>query len=121
MCEKTLRAYRIDLAQFCEYIQPANILETTPEILEDFFAELHQKYRPRTVKRKIASLKVLFRYFEYKDLIMQNPFNKMQIKFREPILLPKTIPLYTVETFLSTILCCMVKQFGYIFKFSAKF
>lgn len=101
--EKTLRAYRIDLSQFCEYIRSANILETTPEILEDFFAELHQKYKPRTVKRKIASLKVLFHYFEYKDLIMQNPFNKMQIKFREPILLPKTIPLYTVETFLSTI------------------
>lgn len=101
--EKTLRAYRIDLTQFCEYIQPANILETTPEVLENFIADLHQKYKPKTVKRKIASLKALFHYFEYKDLVIQNPFNKIQIKFREPVLLPKTIPLYSVEVFLSTI------------------
>lgn len=101
--EKTLRAYRIDLTQFCEYIQPANILETTPEVLENFIANLHQKHKPKTVKRKIASLKALFHYFEYKDLVIQNPFNKIQIKFREPVLLPKTIPLYSVEVFLSTI------------------
>lgn len=101
--EKTLRAYRIDLTQFCEYIQPANILETTPEVLENFIADLHQKYKPKTVKRKIASLKALFHYFEYKNLVIQSPFNKIQIKFREPVLLPKTIPLYTVEVFLSTI------------------
>ena len=40
---------------------------------------------------------------EYKDYIEKNPFNKVKTKFREPIILPKTIPLYTVETFLTTI------------------
>lgn len=35
--------------------------------------------------------------------IYVNPFNKIQVKFREPVILPKTIPLHTVETFLSTI------------------
>lgn len=100
---KTLRAYRIDLTQFCGDIQPEDILEVTPEILEGFIAVLHQKYKPKTVKRKIASLKALFHYFEYKDLIDRNPFNRVQVKFREPAFLPKTIPLHTVETFLSTI------------------
>ena len=100
---KTLRAYRIDLTQFFNHIQTAGISEITPEILEKFIAELHQKYKPKTVKRKIASLKALFHYFEYRELIERNPFNKVQVKFREPVLLPKTIPLHTVETFLSTI------------------
>ena len=100
---KTLKAYRIDLAQFSEYIRPANILEITPEILESFFANLHQQYKPKTVKRKIASLKALFHYFEYRDLLDRNPFNKVQVRFREPVLLPKTIPLYIVEAFLSAI------------------
>ena len=71
--------------------------------MEGFIAYLHKQYQPKTVKRKIASLKALFRYFEYKELISQNPFNRIQVKFREPALLPKTIPLYTVEAFLSTI------------------
>lgn len=100
---KTLRAYRIDLSQFCSHIQPADILEISPKLLEDFITRLHQKYKPKTVKRKIASLKALFHYFEYRDLIERNPFNKIQVKFREPALLPKTIPLHTLETFLSAI------------------
>ncbi|MDE6219435.1 MAG: tyrosine-type recombinase/integrase [Lachnospiraceae bacterium] len=100
---KTLRAYRIDLTQFCQHIEQADILEVTPEILENFIAGLHQRYKPKTVKRKIASLKALFRYFEYREMIDRNPFHKIQVKFREPVLLPKTIPLHTVETFLSTI------------------
>lgn len=61
------------------------------------------KYKPKTVKRKIASIKAFFHYLEYKDVIEINPFNKLQIKFREPVILPKTIPLHTVEVLLSAI------------------
>ena len=100
---KTLKAYRIDLAQFYNHLPSVNLPEITTGLLEDFIQELHQKYKPKTVKRKIASLKALFHYCEYKELIQRNPFNKMQIKFREPSLLPKTIPLHIVETFLATI------------------
>ena len=99
---KTLKAYRIDLTQFYMQIQPTHILDVTPEILEHFIAALHQTYKPKTVKRKIASLKAFFRYFEYRELIERNPFHKIQVKFREPVLLPKTIPLRTVEKILST-------------------
>lgn len=101
--KKTLKAYRIDLIQFLAEISCADALEITPALLENYIANLHQKYKPKTVKRKIASLKALFHYFEYRDIIDRNPFSKIQIRFREPVILPKTIPLRTVETFLSTI------------------
>ena len=101
--EKTLKAYRIDLRQFLACFPETALSEITPEMLETFIADLHQKYKPKTVKRKIASLKALFHYFEYKDLLKQNPFHKIQVNFREPIILPKTIPLRILETLLSTI------------------
>lgn len=101
--EKTLKAYRIDLRQFSEQISIINITEITPKILEQYIARLHEQYKPKTVKRKIASVKALFHYLEYKDILDHNPFNKILIHFREPVILPKTIPLHTVETFLSTI------------------
>lgn len=101
--EKTLKAYKIDLLQFSEQIVLTAIDEITSEILEEYIAMLHQQYKPKTVKRKIASSKAFFHYLEYKQLIMRNPFNKLQIRFREPIILPKTIPLRTMETFLTTI------------------
>lgn len=100
---KTLKAYRIDLTQFQNQLPTTNILEIIPETLENYIATLHQKYKPKTAKRKIASLKALFHYLEYKELIIQNPFSKIPVKFREPVILPKTIPLHTVETFLSAI------------------
>lgn len=101
--EKTLKAYRIDLRQFSANLPTQDITEITSGILESHIAGLHQQYKPKTVKRKIASLKALFHYLEYRDLIDRNPFNKIQIRFREPVILPKTIPLHTVEAFLATI------------------
>lgn len=104
--EKTLKAYRIDLRQFCEQLPSQEVCDITPDTLEAYIARLHKAYKPKTVKRKIASIKALFHYFQYKDIIDINPFSKIQIKFREPVLLPKTIPLHTVEHFLSTIYRC---------------
>ena len=100
---KTLKAYRIDLTQFIQHISVNDISEVSPDILEKYIVTLHQQYKPKTVKRKIASLKAFFHYLEYKDLIERNPFNKIRVKFREPVILPKTIPLHTVEVFLSAI------------------
>lgn len=100
---KTLKAYRIDLTQFLSKIPADNVSEITPFTLENYIAGLHQVYKPRTVKRKIATLKAFFHYLEYRDLIGKNPFNKVQVKFREPTVLPKTIPLRTVESFLRAI------------------
>lgn len=101
--EKTLKAYRIDLRQFFESITTPNVLDITSYTLEAYIADLHMKYKPKTVKRKLASIKAFFHYLEYKDVIEINPFNKLQIKFREPVILPKTIPLHTVEVLLSAI------------------
>ncbi len=53
--EKTLKAYRIDLRQFSEEPSLEKITEITTNDLEDYIARLHQQYKPKTVKRKIAS------------------------------------------------------------------
>lgn len=103
---KTLKAYRIDLGQFSKSTGITDPIDVSSNILEIYISTLHEKYKPKTVKRKIASLKAFFHYLEYKEVVVINPFNKIQIKFREPTILPKTIPLLTVESFLSTIYTC---------------
>lgn len=98
---KTLKAYRIDLRQFSEHISADSISQISPSLLETYISSLHVTYKPKTVKRKIASLKAFFHYLEYRDLVILNPFNKIQVKFREPVTLPKTIPLHSIERLLS--------------------
>ena len=101
--QKTLNAYKTDLKQFSQQLHSISIENVTPDMLENYISHLHQNYKPKTAKRKIASLKAFFHHLEYRDIIARNPFSKIQVKFREPVILPKTIPLRTVETFLATI------------------
>jgi len=63
---KTLKAYQIDLRQFAS-VMPDAVSDITPSLLEQHIAMLHQAYMPRTVKRKIATVKALFHYMEFKD------------------------------------------------------
>lgn len=101
--EKTLKAYSTDLSQFSSTVKAKDVEQITSDTLEEYLANLHQLYKPKTVKRKVASVKSFFHYLEYKDLIDRNPFNKIQIRFREPAKLPKTIPLHTVEQLLKIV------------------
>ena len=57
---KTQKAYRIDLRQFSEQIQPPELNQINSSTLEMYITSLHQQYQPKTVKRKIASLKAFF-------------------------------------------------------------
>ena len=100
---KTIKAYRIDLTQFSNFFKDSNIQSFSISDIESFIGYLNENFKPKTAKRKLASLKALFHYLEYKNIIEANPFNKIRTKFREPLLLPKTIPLYTIETFLAVI------------------
>lgn len=71
--------------------------------MDDFITNLHKQYKPKTVRRKIASLKAFFHHMEYRELLNENPFAKLDIRFREAKLLPKTIPFHSIQTFLSTL------------------
>lgn len=97
---KTVKAYRIDLLQFYEYFNSTTDVNIPISKLEVFIATIHDQFKPRTAKRKIASLKAFYHYLEYKDIITSNPFSKIDVKFQTPIELPKTIPLTFVEAIL---------------------
>ena len=64
--EKTLKAYQIDLRQFSQQ-HMKTITDINSDMLEKYIAILNKTYKPKTVKRKIASLKAFFSYLEYKD------------------------------------------------------
>lgn len=99
---KTLKAYKIDLKQFEIFCTDLSDC-FAKNVVDDFITNLHKQYKPKTVKRKIASLKAFFHHMEYKELLNENPFTKLDIRFREAKLLPKTIPFHTIQTFLSTL------------------
>ena len=98
---KTLKAYQIDLAQFSEFIGQ-NSLRLTREGLMEYIAQLHQQYKPRTIKRKVVSVKAFCNYLEYERLVSENPVSRLRLKLSPPLILPRTLPLSAIEAILES-------------------
>lgn len=101
---KTLKAYTIDLKQYSLFCTSIN--STTPlkyNTIDQFLTFLHKQYKPKTIKRKIASLKAFFHHLEYTNILSPTPFLKLDTHFREPKLLPRIIPAHTIQKFLNTL------------------
>ena len=92
----TIKAYRIDLDQFAQYftLSDSNLDKSC---LSGYISSMHQKFKPKSVKRKIASLKAFFSYLHDSEIIELNPFLSMKVSYREPFNLPKTVPFSTLE------------------------
>lgn len=99
--KKTIKAYRIDLTQFCTFMLKYPDF-TSKTAINEYISTLHKKYQPKTVKRKIATIKAFFHHLLYEEIIFSNPFDKINAKFREPQTLPRTIPDAIIESFIST-------------------
>ena len=95
---KTLKAYRIDLRQYFDFFSEK---EPEKEGIEKYITELHKKYKQKTIKRKIASIKAFYNYLEEEELIEENPFRKIRVKFKEAIVLPRIIPRNEIEHLLN--------------------
>lgn len=93
---KTIKAYSTDLKQMPKYIQTFDKTSIC-----SYISYLHKTYKPKTCRRKIATLKAFVHYLLIEDIIDINPFDKIETAFREPILLPKTIPLNIIKNMLA--------------------
>ena len=98
--EKTIRAYYIDLKQFSDYSGQKEVVMSR-ELIRQYILHLHELYKQKTVKRKIASLKAFYSYLEEEEIIGDSPMRKIRTEFREEKVLPRTIPYSTLETLLS--------------------
>lgn len=95
---KTLKAYEIDLKQFEQFCHN----DFSKNTLCRYVEAMHEQYKPKTVRRKIATLKAFTHFLVIEDYIDQNPFQRLDISFREPIILPKTISLNVINQILLT-------------------
>ena len=114
---KTIKAYRIDLTQFFSYVQSA---EPEKETIEQYITDLHKKYKQKTIKRKIASIKAFYSYLEEEELVEQNPFRKIKVKFKETIILPRIIPREEIEQLLNYIYASLSSLSGIQYKHSLR-
>lgn len=107
---KTIKAYKIDLAQFFQFCQENFGIEQIEEVdshtLKEFLRSLYSKLKPKSVKRKIASLKSFFKFLFFEEIISSSPFDKIRIKIKSPKSLPSFLKIEEIEK----ILCLAYQQ-----------
>lgn len=99
---KTIKAYRIDLHQFSEFLLRNNISLEKASI-SAYLEELNQHFKPRSVKRKLASIKAFCRYLYEEEVLPEDLFSKLHIRLQEPKVLPRTIPLRIIRAMLQAV------------------
>ena len=82
LSDRTLRAYESDLSQFNTHFSPTDaMVEITHEDLEQYVDKLGaDTYRDTSIRRKIAALKVFFRYLEENGMVSESPARRLKIK-----------------------------------------
>ncbi len=101
---KTLKAYAIDLRQFCEHAilsGQTDISSVGKPILRGYITNLVENYSIKTAKRKLACLKAFFHYLELEERIIDDPFRKMETKLKEHKKLPSVLWLPEITSVLT--------------------
>lgn len=105
LSDKTLKAYSIDLNQFNKYIHNNFNLNDISQVGRDelkLYIQFISIFKPKTIKRKIASVKAMFNFLEFEELIKHNPFRKIKIRIKEPSVLPKVMDIQEASLLFNT-------------------
>ena len=98
---KTIKAYKIDLEQFNDFVCLESSLHITKVSITSYIQNLHKELKPKSVKRKIAAVRAFLNYLEFEEIIEVNPMSKMRLSFKEPLLLPRALSLNSIQHLLA--------------------
>jgi len=105
LSEKTIYAYKTDLDQFLQYLRekglPNSGADLDRAVLREYIQEMYKSQKPKTIKRKVASLKVFFRFLEYEDHIVVSPFRKLDVRIKLEKNLPVVLTLPEIKSLFS--------------------
>lgn len=90
----TLRAYKGDLADFVAHVGSATgVAEIDRDVVRHYAGTLleDRRLKETTVRRRMATLKVLFRWLEREELVPLNVFHRLDLSIRLPKRLPRAL------------------------------
>jgi integrase/recombinase XerD len=99
---KTLKAYNTDLNQFLDFTSSKAIqdLASVDKFVLKEYAQHTSNLAPRSIKRKLATLKAFLSFHEFEENILTNPFHKVKLSIKLPKQLPKVMTIRQIEDIL---------------------
>ena len=98
----TVKAYRLDLAQFARFTlaknPTADVSAIHRSLMREYAQSLHH-FKPRTQRRKLAAVKSFFGFLEREEVIESNPTRSIRLDIQLGRILPRTMSFATLQTF----------------------
>ena len=102
LSDRTLRAYESDLVQFRDHLGEQAVTAVTSSDLENYVTVLGAgTYRDTSIRRKVAAIKVFFRYLEDSGVLPESPAKMLRIKQPVEARVPNVLSLREVRALLS--------------------
>jgi len=100
-----MTAYAFDLEQFLkkqkEY-SSLSVVEVNKHSIREYLGWLDAQYKPRSIKRKLATLKSFFTFLEQEEFIESSPFRKLRIRVKRAKSLPRTLSVTSITKLLQS-------------------
>lgn len=106
LSEKTLKAYATDLQQFTDFMARQRNVRTLPDLSTEDLKQYVKSlacFQPKTMKRKMATLKAMLNFIEMEDDDFINPMRKLKINIKVPFLLPPVMDSMEITSILTTL------------------
>jgi site-specific recombinase XerD len=90
----TTKAYAADLRHFERYMaEDTDVADIRKENLRNYILDMRQKHQLKetTIKRRVACLKLFFRWARAEELTAIDPFESLRERIRLPRRLPKAL------------------------------
>lgn len=103
--ENTVTSYSEDLNSLVHFLdneQFGELEEVSPRIARFYTATLHENYSPKSIARKISSVRSFYAFLVREDIILENPFTEIELPKQEKRL-PKFIYPEEIEGIFKTI------------------
>lgn len=99
----TITAYKLDLGQFqAKQRRGLAVADIDKHVIREYLGWLDDKYKPRSIKRKLASLKSFFTFLEQEEYIEASPFRKLRLRLERAKNLPRTLSVSSVTKLLQS-------------------
>src|ERR1700674_5423709 len=101
----TIRSYRADLEQFREYLSPpgapeVQLRDVDHRMIREFLGHLHDRHlQKRSMARKLASLRSLFKFCSREGMVKDNPARLVATP-KLPIRIPAVLSAEEMNGFL---------------------
>src|SRR5688572_15051031 len=102
LSDRTLRAYESDLTQFHVHLDNVEMVTVTPGDLESYVDKLGTgPYRDTSIRRKVAALKVFFRFLEDNGVVEESPARRLKIRQPLEARVPNILSLREIKSLLA--------------------